>query len=173
MISLFIPAIIPPRRHSFPPAWRYLPDGGRRSAASLVARVQEAVGDGLLQRLPGRGDDVVLDTDRAPLTLAVGGLDENAGPCAGAVRPLQDTDLVVDQLQPRELGVEASERDTERVVQGVDGAIALTRGDDPLALGVQFDGGLADHRAVWAAFHDGSPRLDLEVPLPDAGELLT
>src|SRR5690606_32303589 len=50
---------------------RLIPSGG------VVSGAEQAVGDGLLEGLPRRGDDVVLDADRAPLALAVAGLDEH------------------------------------------------------------------------------------------------
>src|SRR5262245_59172796 len=138
------------------------------SLAGLVAGPQQGIGDGFLQRVPGRGDDVLVHAYRAPGAVrragAVPGLDEHPGHRAGAVRVLQDADLVVRQLQHGQLGVEPLQRQPQGVVQGVDGAVALAGGDDPLALRGQLDRGLADHRPLGAALDDHPPRLHLEVP---------
>src|SRR5262249_10194056 len=80
---------------------------GSASLTGLVAGPQQGVGDGFLQRVPGRGDDVLVHAHRAPGAVrragAVPGLDEYPGHRAGAVRVLQDADLVVRQLQHRQL----------------------------------------------------------------------
>ena len=52
------------------------------------------------------------------------------------MRPGQDADLVVGELEGGELGVELLERGPQRLVQGVDRAVALAHRDQPLALGV-------------------------------------
>src|SRR5947209_7117632 len=66
----------------------------RRSAA-----VQETEGVGVVECLPGRGDHVLVDTDRVPLAHTVRRSDQHARHRTGAVRALQDPDLVVDELE--------------------------------------------------------------------------
>ncbi len=79
------------------------------------------------------------------------------------MRALQDADLVVDELELGELRVEPLQRHPQRPVQRVDRAVALRRGDDPLALGPQLDRGLVGVGAVRAVLDDRPPRLDAEV----------
>ena len=78
----------------------------------------------------------------------------------GAVRALQDADLVVDQLQLGELRVDPLQAHAQRPVQRVDRAVALGGGDDPLALGPQLHGRLVGVRAVGAVLDDRPPGLD-------------
>ena len=132
-----------------------------------MAGAEQAVGDGFLEGLPGRGDDVLVHAHRVPGPAgSVVRLDQDAGHRAGAVAPLQDADLVVGQLQARQLGVHLLQADPQRLVQGVDWAVALPRGDDALALGGQLDGRLADDLAVRPPLDDDAPRLHREVPFP-------
>src|SRR6266566_4851555 len=148
--------------------------GGRvsRGLGWLVAGAEEGVGDRFLQGVPRSGDDVLVHADRAPHVVggavAVAGFDEHPGHGAGPVRALQDADLVVGQLQPGQLRVEPLQREAQGVVERVDRPVALAGGHDPLALGLQLHGGLADHLAARAPLDDDAPRLDLEVaqPLP-------
>ena len=58
-------------------------------------------------------------------------------------RPLQDADLVVDQLEPVQLGEGLCQRRAQRLVQRVDRTVALAGGDDPLSPRVHLHGGLA------------------------------
>ena len=61
----------------------------------------------------------------------VAGLDEDAGDGVGAVRGVEDADPEVDQLELLELRVDRQERLAQRVVEGVDRAVALPHRDEP------------------------------------------
>ena len=79
--------------------------------------------------------------------LAVGGLDQHPGDRVGAVALVEDADLVVDQLELRDLRVGLPDRLPQRVVERVDRTVALAGRDDPGAAGAQLDGRLR-HRLV-------------------------
>src|SRR6185312_2045618 len=102
----------------------------------------------------------------------VAGLDQHPGDGPGPVRALQDADLVVGQLEPGQLRVEPLQREAQGVVERVDRPVALAGGHDPLALGPELHGGLADHLAARAPLDDDAPRLDLEVAQPLPGQLV-
>ncbi len=102
-----------------------------------------------------------MHADGVPLGDAVGGLDQHPGDGVGAVLTADDAHLVVDQVEPREAGVERLQRLPHRVVQRVDRTVALTGRDDPLTLGVQLDGRLR-HDLAAAALDDHPPGLQPE-----------
>ena len=102
--------------------------------------------------------------DGVPLGLVVAGLHQHPGDRVGAVRALEDADLVVDQVELGQVGVGPLERGAQRPVERVDRTVALAGRDQPLALGLQLDGGLARDGAVRAPLDDHPPRLDREVP---------
>ena len=54
------------------------------------------------------------DADRGPLGRPSRGLDEHPGDRAGAVGALEDAHLVVDELEPCQLGVEPLQRQPQR-----------------------------------------------------------
>ena len=66
------------------------------------------------ERLPGRGDDVLGDADRAPDVAAVGGVDEHARRRAGAVVLVEDADLEVDELDVLQVRVDLADRVAQR-----------------------------------------------------------
>src|SRR5437868_13449667 len=54
--------------------------GGLRALVGHAAGAEQAVADGLLQGVPGGGDDVLVDADRGPgLALGVARLDQHPG----------------------------------------------------------------------------------------------
>ena len=87
------------------------------------------------QGLPRRLDHVVPDADGHPRRLAVGGLDQDPGDRVGAVTLVEDPHLVVDQLELRDLRERLHQRLPQRLVEGVDRAVALAGLDVPHALG--------------------------------------
>src|SRR3954452_7008016 len=91
----------------------------------------------VVECLPGRRDDVLVHTYGVPLAHAVGRSDEDPRDGAGAVRSFEDADLVVDELERRQLRMQALERLPERAVECVDGPVALTGRDEALPLRVQ------------------------------------
>lgn len=86
----------------------------------------EYVFDGIHKRLPARGDDVGRHADRRPRNRAVGALNENADFRGGSLFGGQDTNLVVGQVDFRELGVKDVQRFPQRHIEGVDGAVAYS-----------------------------------------------
>ena len=84
------------------------------------------------------------DPDGDPGGEAVAGLDQHPGDRVGAVALVEDAHLVVDQLELRDLGVRPGDRLAQRLVQGVDRAVALTGDDQPVAAGAQLHRRLGD-----------------------------
>src|SRR6195952_6026627 len=101
-------------------------------------------GEAVEQGAPGGLDHVVADPDGDPGAGAVGGLDQHAGDRVGAVPLVEDADLVVDQLELHDLGVELLDRLAQRVVQGVDRAVALPDRDDARTASQQLHRRLGD-----------------------------
>jgi len=87
------------------------------------------------QRLPRRLDHVLGNPGRAPLGRAVRGVEQDAGDRLGPLRAVEDPDLEVDQLDVGELRVDLDQRRAQRLVQGVDRAVALGGPDVALAVG--------------------------------------
>ena len=77
------------------------------------------------------------DPDRAPLALAVGGVEQDPGDRAGAVGFVEDADLVVGQLDLGQVRVAVGDRAAQGLVERVDRAVAL--GDADVALAVDLD----------------------------------
>ena len=73
--------------------------GRRPGLLGVLERVDE--------RLPGRGDDVLGDADRAPDVLAVGGVDQHARRRLRAVRLVEDPDLEVHELDVGQVRVDS------------------------------------------------------------------
>ena len=59
-------------------------------------------------------------------------------------RAVEDAHLEVGEVDPVELRVARADGGPQRGVEGVDRAVALGRGDDPLAVDVHLHGGLGD-----------------------------
>src|SRR6185437_2465883 len=114
----------------------WITSSGRLRAARLLPGAQQTVGDGVDDRGPGRGDDVLLDADRGPVLLAVAGLDQHARARGRAMVAFEDAYLVVDQLEPRQFWVKLAEGLAQGSVECVNRSVALPRSNDPLALGV-------------------------------------
>src|SRR6266542_250898 len=113
------------------------------SRLSLVPPgVKQAVQIPVGQGLPGRLDDVARHTDRGPLPLAVGGVDQHADRSAGADVLVEHADPVVLQGDVLELGVLVRQGLAKRVVQGADGTVTLRALDVAAAAGQDLDGGL-------------------------------
>ena len=98
---------------------------GAATALFYRVRVEEAVDDALLERPPGRLDDVGADPDRRPVVLAVGGIEEHPGDRAGRSGAVEDAHLEVGEVDPLERRVGAVEGGPQRLVDGVDRAVAL------------------------------------------------
>ena len=92
----------------------------------------QAVRQRIEQGLPRRLDDVGADADGDPGVLAVGRLDQHPRDRVGAVALVEDPDPEVDQVEPRDVGIELLDRLPQRVVERVDRAVALA--DDGEAL---------------------------------------
>ena len=114
------------------------------------------------ERLPRRGDDVLVDADRAPHVLAVGGVDEHARDRAGAVALVEDADLVVDELDVAQVRVDLGDRVAQRGVERVDRPVALGGADVALAVDPDLDRRLGLDLAVGALLDDHPPRLERE-----------
>ena len=127
------------------------------------------VGQRVDERLPRGGDDVLVDADRAPDVVAVGGVDEHARGRAGAVVLVEDADLVVDELDVLEVRVDLADRVAQRGVERVDRAVALGRADVALAVDPDLDRRLGLDLAVGALLDDHAPGLQAEERLVVAG----
>ena len=82
--------------------------------------------------------------------LAVGGVDEDPGDRTGALARVEHPHPVVgqvDAIEGRELGPDGA---AQRGVEGVDRAVALGGGDDPLPSDVDLHRGLGRHAEVGA-----------------------
>src|SRR3954471_8514540 len=84
------------------PSWEYLamrtqPTLARASCRpwppASASAAHQAKRVGVLDRLPGGGDDVLVDADGVPLALPVGGAHQHPGDRAGAMRAFEDADL--------------------------------------------------------------------------------
>src|SRR5919197_2889183 len=135
---------------------------GRRGPLAAAAARLLGVGERVDQRLPRRRDDVLVDADRAPDVLAVGGVDEHARRGAGAVVLVEDAHLVVDELDVLQVGVDLADRVAQRCVERVDRAVALGRADVALAFDPDLDRRLGLHLPVGALLDDHPPRLQAE-----------
>ena len=91
---------------------------------SLVPRL-EGEFERVDERFPGCLDDVLGNTDRAPLAIAVGAVEQDAGDRAGPVRGVEDPDLEVGQLDLGKLRMVGRDRAAKRLVERVDRAVAL------------------------------------------------
>ena len=121
------------------------------------------------ERLPGGGDDVLPDADRAPTVLAVGGVDQHARDRVGALGLVEDADLVVDELDVPQVRVDLADRVAQRGVERVDRAVALGGADVALAVDPDLDRRLGLDLAVGALLDDHAPGLEPEQRLVDAG----
>ena len=131
----------------------------RRGLEGVLERVDE--------RLPGGLDDVLRDADRAPLALAVGGVEQDAGDGAGAVALVEDAHLVVGQLDVGEVRVAVGDRRPQRPVERVDRAVALGDLDVALAVDHDLDRRLGLDPAVLALLGGDAEALQLEERLVD------
>src|SRR3954447_25812488 len=114
------------------------------------------------ERLPRRRDHVLVDADRAPHVLAVGGVDEHAGHRAGAVALVEDADLVVDELDVAQVRVDLGDRGAQGGVERVHRAVALGGADVALAVDPNLDRRLGLDLSVRALLDDHAPRLERE-----------
>src|SRR5918999_385958 len=149
------------------PRGRASPAGSRRrggGARSLVLRAagQHARLQRVHERLPARLDDVLGHSDRAPGVGPVAGVEQHARDGAGALALVQDADLEVHELDVAQVGVALADRLTQRLVERVDGAVALGGADIALAVHPDLDRRLGLDPAVGALLHDGAPRLEPE-----------
>src|SRR3954452_21166957 len=131
------------------------------------AAMEQGIHDRVEQGLPRRFDDVLAHADRAPCALAVSGIQEHPGHRASAGGAVDDADLEVHEVDPVELRVAGRDGGTEGAVDGIDGTVALGRGDDALAVDVHLHRGLGEEGAVRQLVGDHPHRLDgEEVLLP-------
>ena len=98
--------------------------------------------------------------------LAVGRVDDDPRPGRRGRRPVEDADLVVDEVDPVELRVERPERLAERGVEGVHRAVAVGGGVEDLALHLHLDGRLGQQLAPLALLDE-----DGEVDDPERGDV--
>src|SRR5271154_1476890 len=148
------------------PPHRASPVRGDGHLAGLHAVLQR-----IDERIPGGGDHVLGDPDRAPHLLAVGGIDQDAGDRAGALRLIEDAHLEVDQLDVAQMRVDLTDRVTQRGVEGVHRAVALGRAHVALATEPDLDRGLGRDLAVGALLDEHAPGLEAEEGLIGAGLL--
>ena len=87
-----------------------------------------------------------LTPDGRPRPLAVGRVDQHPGHRTGALLGVEDPDLVVGQVDAAQhrVGPGHGHGLAQGLVQGVDRAVALGGGDDPLALDLHLDRRLGD-----------------------------
>src|SRR5438094_6019766 len=98
--------------------WRRT-DPDRRSGASRTVAAQLVL-DRVDERLPRGLDDVVGNTDGAPGLVAIARGDEHARLGGRALRLVQDSHFVVEELHGPEARIELLQSLTKRVVEGVD-----------------------------------------------------
>src|SRR4051812_22760581 len=153
------------------PAWRGGSARSRRasSRARVGRRGPPRPAPGLLgelervdERLPRRRDHVLVDADRAPHVLAVGGVDEHAGHRSGAVALVEDADLVVDELDVAQVRVDLGDRGAQGGVERVHRAVALGGADVALAVDPNLDRRLGLDLSVRPLLDDHAPRLKRE-----------
>ena len=135
--------------------------GSGRSLERVLQRVD--------QRLPGGLDDVLRDADRAPLALAVGGVEQDPGDGAGAVVLVEDPDLVVGQLDVGQVRVAVGDRAAQGAVERVDRAVALGDAQVALAVDLDLDRRLGLDLAAGPLLGDDAEALELEQRLVAAG----
>src|SRR5215203_3780218 len=109
---------------------------------SRLLRPVYAVFETVYQCLPGSFDDALGDADGSPHALPVGRVYEDSGRGGGGAVLVQDADLVVGEVYLLELGIVWPDGLPQGAVQGVDGAVALGGGDDPMAVHGEFYGRL-------------------------------
>src|SRR5690606_33801059 len=127
------------------------------------------------ERLEGRLDHVRADTHGDPRALAVGRLDQDARDGVGAVALVEDADAEVDQVELGDVRVDLLDGQAQRVVEGVDGAVALADDGSAATAGDDLDDrlGAVALRATPVALAragDDAPGLDLEVRRARAGD---
>ena len=88
---------------------------------------------------------------------------------AGAVRLVEDADLVVDELDVGQVRVDLADRVAQRAVERVDRAVALGGADVALAVDPDLDRRLGLDLAVGALLDDHAPGLEPEERLVVAG----
>jgi hypothetical protein len=94
------------------------------------------------QREPRRLDDVLVDPDRVEHAPAVARGDQHPRRRVGAGRGLEDADLEVDEVDVAQLRPRAVHGVAERLVERVDGPVALARTEPPLTRDLDGDGRL-------------------------------
>src|SRR3954447_15198436 len=109
---------------------------------SRLLRPVYAVLQPIHQRLPGGFDDVLGDAYGAPHPLAVCGVYEDAGRGGGGAVLVEDTDLVVGEVDLFQFWIVRPDGFSQSAIEGVDGAVALGGGDDPVPAHGELDGRL-------------------------------
>ena len=87
--------------------------------------MDEAVEVRLAERLPRGLDDVLADTNGRPSAEAVGGLDEHAYRRIGAMTLVEDSHLVIDELEFLDCRIRPEQRVAYGVIKGIDRTVAL------------------------------------------------
>src|SRR5262245_56741462 len=151
------------------------PTSGRASGIGSFTR-RAGLGsrlEGVLERvdqgLPGGLDDVLRHADRPPLALAVRGIEQHPGDGTGAVVLVEDTHLVVGQLDVGEMRVPIDDGAAQRLVERVHRAVALRRAQVALAGDPDLDRRLGDHLAVLALLDENAEALEAEERVVLAG----
>src|SRR6478672_1092620 len=88
----------------------------RRTPVLDTRALEQPVHERVVERLPRGLDDVLTHADRGPRAIAVGRVDEDARDGAGALRGVQDSDLVVGEVHAVEGRVPRAERGPQRGV---------------------------------------------------------
>src|SRR4051812_36906229 len=125
-------------------------ESGRRSTArgylgafprcpGLAIPRLERVLQRIHERLPRGLDDVLRDADRAPCLPAIGRIEQHARHRASAVVRVQNPDLVVDELDLRQVRVELGDRGAQGPVERVDRPVALGRTQEALSIDPDLD----------------------------------
>src|ERR671921_468137 len=144
------------------PRWSYAVGSNHADSVSCLLRTVHAEFEAINQGLPGGFDDVLGDADGAPHTLAVRRVYEDAGGGGRGAVLIQDADLVVGEMDLLQLRIVRPYGFSQRLIQGVDGTVALCGGDDPLAAHGEFYGRLRRRLPAGPLLGDDPERLQLE-----------
>src|SRR5436190_227540 len=125
--------------------------GGREvafvPAPQLGAGLPDPVFERVGERRGGRRDDVGVAAHRRPGPRPVHRIDDDPGPGGSRRAAVEDTHLVVDEVDLLDAGIERAERLPQRGVQGVDRSVPVGGRMQDLAGDLDLDGRLGQHLA--------------------------